>query len=86
MRIVRNQVGAKRFRSLSRGESGSALAAFREVEAFDGCAFLVVVPGFDHDERQRMSRIEITCVEMKRVLECLAAAALHVPIEAPLCA
>ena len=50
------------------------LAAFGKVEALDGGTFLVVVPGFDHDERQRMSRIEVTVVQVQRVFESLAAA------------
>lgn len=71
--------------SLPRRDGRSALTAFGKIEAFHRRALLVVVPGLDHDERKRMSRVEVTRIEVESVFERLAAAALHMAIEAPLC-
>ena len=61
----------------------SILTALGEVEALNGGAFLIVVPGFDHDEGQGMSRIEVAVVQVQRIFECLAAARLHVAVQSP---
>lgn len=71
---------------LSRGgRRGAVLAALGKIEPLDCRAFLVVVPGFDHDEGQRMRCVEVTSVEVKGIFEGLAAAVLHVTIKAPGC-
>src|SRR5262249_3199623 len=71
--------------SLSRREGRSALTTFGEIKALHRCALLVVVPGLDQNEGKRMSRVEVTGIQVKSVFKSLAATALHMAIQAPLC-
>src|SRR5260370_726002 len=51
--------------------------------ALYGCSFFVVVPGDDHQERQRPVGREVASVKIERILESLAAARIHLAALAP---
>src|SRR5580765_1981399 len=60
------------------------LAALGKAQALDRSTLFEVIPGFDHDERKRISGVEVPVVEVQSVFERLAAPRLHVAIQAPL--
>src|ERR1700722_14802422 len=72
-----------RRRSARSGGSFDILAAFCEIQAFDRRTLFVVVPGLDQYKGEGMRRVKIAIVEVKSVLESLAAAGRHVTIQAP---
>ena len=64
---------------------GRTLTALRKAQAFNRRALFVIVPGFDHDKGKRVAGVEIPVIEVKRILEGLPTATLHVTVQAPFC-
>src|SRR5580700_3748657 len=53
--------------------------------ALNRCSFLVVVPGFNHEEGKRMLLIVVAAKHPQRVIEGLSAACAHLAVLAPAC-
>lgn len=58
--------------------------ARRSVETLDGGSFLVIVPSFDHEKRDRIRAVVVAMVEIQSLVEGLAASIIYVAIESPL--
>src|ERR1700730_14145956 len=78
-------VGLPMNRSEGTGAGLVVLATLCKVEALNGGALFVVVPGFDHHKWQGMGGVKIAIVEVQRVLESFPAAVRHVTIQSPFC-
>src|ERR1700722_8656224 len=64
--------------------SSNAAVGSRSGLAFYGCPFFVVVPGFDHQEGERIGAVVILPVQTHRLIQCLPAIALNVTVKSPL--
>src|SRR5579872_1204757 len=60
------------------------LATLGEIKALDRCAFLIVVPCLNEQEREWSSLVVISTVKAHGIVERLPASALNVAIQAPL--
>src|SRR5258708_26739372 len=69
---------------LRHGLSSLPVIAIRYRPPFDGCSFLVVVPGLNQQERNRRRTMVVTPVKIEGVVEGLSTPALHVAVQPPL--